>query len=183
VAKRELLTVSLTRSAERVAMGEQPTRGADAFLGDAAAAGREPGQDPPMIIVTNASDQVASLLGLFPGALVVGRQLIRSAGRTRHNMIIFWFPFDVADGSPLMRPESIEEGSLAWLEKRYGKLDHAPATIWPRMPTADEAAVLAIPPNVPVAEVWRTSLMQGGLPVVTSMGLYPGDRAVLRIEI
>jgi len=183
VAKRELLTVSLTRDAERVAMGEQPTRGADAFLGDAARAGREPGQDPPMVIVGNATDQVASLLGLHPGGLVVARQLVRSAGGTRHNMITFWFPFDIADGTPLMHPDSIEEGSLAWLEKRYGKLDHCPATIWTRPPTPAEAEILAIPSNVHVLEVWRTTVMQGGLPVVTSMGVYPGDRAVLRIEI
>jgi len=183
VAKRELLTVSLTRSAELVTLGESPTRGADAFLGEAARAGREPGQEIMPIIVANASDQVASLLGLTSLALVVGRQLVRSAGGTRHNMITFWFPFDVADGTPLLRPDSIEEGSMTWLETRYGKLDHCPATIGTRPPAPAEAEILAIPPNVHVLEVWRTTVMQGGLPVVTSVGVYPGDRAVLRIEV
>lgn len=183
VAKRELLTVSLTRSAERVALGEQPTRGADAFLGDAAAAGREPRQEPPIVVIGNATDQVASLLGLRPGGLVVARQLVRSAGQSRHNMITFWFPFDVADGTPLMDPASIEEGSLAWLEAKYGKLGHCPATIWPRMPSPAEADILAIPRNVPVAEVWRTTVRRNSLPVVTSMSVWPGDRAVLRIDL
>jgi len=184
VAKRELLTVSLTRAAERVHGREEATKGADAFLGEAERAGREPGQEILPLMVANASDQVASLLGLHPLALVVGRQLIRSAGGTRHNMITFWFPFDVADGTPLMRPDSIEEGSLAWLERRYGTLEHCPATIWTRPPTQAEAEILAIPPNVHVLEVWRTTVsMPGRLPVVTSVSIWPGDRAVLRIEI
>jgi GntR family transcriptional regulator len=182
VAVRDRLAVSLTRDADRVAEGEQPTRGADAFLGDAATAGREPGQEI-LVIHARASAEVARHLCVGEGSPVTARQLVRSAGRTRHNKITFWFPHDVARGTPLDDPGSIEEGSLAWLEKRYGTLAHEPAEISTRMPTPEEAELLDIPQGVPVMEVWRTTVMQGGLPVVTSVSLFPGDRTVLRTEV
>jgi len=182
VVMRDRLTVSLTRDAERVAAGELPTRGADAFLGDAATAGREPGQEIT-VLHARASARVARLLGMGEGAPVTARQIIRSAGGSPHNMITWWFPHDVAKGTPMDEPDSIKEGSLTWLEKRYGPLTHCPAEVLTRMPTPEEAAALEIPQGVPLAEVIRVTLMQGGLPVVASVSLWPGDRALLRIEI
>ena len=182
VARRERITVSLTRDAEQVGDGESPTRGADAFLGGAAAAGREPEQEI-MVIIAQAPPDVARRLGLPAGAPVIARQLVRSAGGSRHNMITFWFSDEVARGTPLAEPGSIEEGSLTWLEKHYGALTQAPATIGTRMPEPAEADVLGILTGVPVMVVWRTTLMRGGLPVVTSMSLWPGDRTILRLDL
>jgi len=180
VARRELIPVSLTRAAERVSEGESPTRGADSWLGDMAAAGREPSQEIVVIIATAGSD-VARHLMLTEGVPVIARQLVREAGGARHNMITFWFPGDVAHGTVLADPGSIKEGSLAWLEQKFGPLIHT-IELTTRQPTADEAKVLSIPAGVPVLVVWRTSTMQGGLPVVASMAIYPGDRALLRLD-
>jgi len=182
VVLREPLLVSLTRAAESLSPGESPTRGADAFLAEARAAGREPEQEI-LVIIAQASPEVAGRLMLPAGSPVIARQNVRSAGGTRHNMVTYWFPDDIARGTPLAEPGSIKEGSLAWLEAKFGTLAHRPVEISTRMPTPEEATVLGIPQGVPVAVVSRTTTMQGGLPVVTSVSLWPGDRAVLRIEI
>ena len=181
VARRELFTVSLTRAAERVGAGESPTRGADAWLGDMRAAGREPSQDILVIMALAGADAARHLM-LPEGVPVVARQLVREAGGTRHNMITFWFPQDIAHGTVLAEPGSIEEGSLAWLEQKFGPLSHT-IELTTRQPTADEAKVLSIPAGVPVMVVWRTSAMQGGLPVVAAMAIYPGDRSLLRLDL
>jgi hypothetical protein len=107
------------------------------------------------------------------------RHLLRSAGGSPHNLITFWFPRAVAEGTPLAAPASITEGSLAWLEKTHGPLEHE-AELWPRMPTGEEARVLAITAG-PVQIVWRRSRHRhSAAPVVASMAVYPADRTRLR---
>lgn len=180
VATRERLDVSLTREPgrEHQESGESPTRLADAFLGAAAEAGLAPEVKPPRLEFSEAPGDVAARLGLEPGSLVWSRELVREAGGAKHNKIKFWFPEDVANGTPLARPGSIGEGSLAWLEKEHGKLRDDPLEITARMPSEDEVALLSLPPGQPVIEVWRTS-RAAGKAVVTSYAIYPANRTRL----
>jgi GntR family transcriptional regulator len=182
VARHHRLVVHITRTEDRLHPGESPTAGADSWVADMLAAGQEPAQRIE-VITTGAGDDAAGRLGVPPGTTVTSRRLIREAGGEPHNMITFWFPREVADGTPLAEPAGITEGSLAWLEKTYGPLSHE--VEWTsRMPDLDEVIALDITaPGVPVTALWRRSLTSSGQPVVTSLAIYPGDRTILRLSL
>jgi GntR family transcriptional regulator len=180
VIKHERVTVHVTRTLDRTSPGELPTAGADSWLADIERAGEVP--NLKLDVRTDmAEGEVATRLGLLPGQLVTVRHNIRLAGGQPHNWVTFWFPAAVASGTRLAEPGSITEGSLAWLERNYGPLDHEVEVI-ARMPSSDERRELRIN-NGPVMEVWRTSWATAARAVVTSRALYPADRVTLRMEL
>lgn len=181
VARNDPVTVHVSRSADLTHPGESPTQGADAWVKDMQDAGREPTQQIGVGTQVAGTD-VAQRLGIIVGEIVTYRRLVREAGGEPHNLITFWFPQDVADGTLLARPASITEGSVAWLEKMYGLLDHELESVTARMPGPDEAELLRIPPGVPVLVVWRIS-KSPSRPLVTSMAVYPADRTKLRLML
>jgi GntR family transcriptional regulator len=181
VAHRELLTVNIARDADHTdrETGEQPAHGgADAFLADARAAGREPAHKL-RVIIDRAGHDLAQLLEVDEDSAVVGRHQVRGWGDTIHNEVTYWYPAGVAHGTPLASPASIIEGALAWLEANRGELRHE-VEITSREPGEDEARRLVIGSG-PVLVVWRTSRDQNGIPVVVSMAVYPADRTRLRL--
>jgi GntR family transcriptional regulator len=180
VSRHHRLVVHITRTEDRTHPGESPTAGADSWVMDMTAAGREPAQQIE-VITTEAGGETAHRLGIPAGATVISRRLVREAGGEPHNMITFWFPREIADGTTLAEPASITEGSLAWLEKRYGPLSHE-VEVTARMPTPGETALLAIGPGVPVLAVWRRSL-SGLAGVVASLAVYPADRTTLLLSL
>jgi GntR family transcriptional regulator len=176
VARYEPLVVHVTRAADRLWAGEEATMGADSWLADAHAAGRKPSQLVDVGITIPGLD-VVRRLELATGMTVITRRNTRLAGEQPHNVITFWFPADIADGTLLTEPGSIAEGSVAWLEKTYGKLTHE-IRLGGRMPDPAETELLHILPGVPVLIVWRTSRCQDRV-LVTSMATYPADRTEL----
>lgn len=177
VAKRELRPVHLSRSPGRTHPGEAPTPGADAWMADQLAAGREPEQHITVVNET-ASAEVAARLALDPGDRVVSRRIIRYAAGKPDSLITFWFTDAVARGTILAGQESITEGSIAWLERNKGPIEHLPWEMTPRPPAPHEAEALRIPPGVAVAEVWRAARNPDGM-VMASWAIYAGDRAKL----
>lgn len=180
-ARRELLTVHITRTADRVSPGESPTLGADSWLGDMQAAGRETAHQLD-VIIARADHDLAQRLEVSEDSAVVARRQLRLAGKRPHNEITYWYPAGVAHGTPLASPASIIEGALAWLEANRGTMAHE-VEITARMPGEDERDRLDIPAGVPVAVVWRTSRSTGGYPLVTSMAVYPADRTRLALVL
>ena len=181
VAHPELLTVHIARTADLTSPGESPTLGADAWLADMRAAGRVPEHDLE-VIARQADHELARRLEVGEDSAVVARRQLRYAGDRPHNEITYWYPAGVAHGTPLASPASMIEGALAWLEANYGTLAHE-VEITARMPGEDETARLQIPGGVPVAVVWRTSRNLAGLPLVTSMAVYPADRTRLALVL
>lgn len=178
VAHHDRVTVTITRSGTGWA-GESPTAGADSWAKAIEAAGREPSQRID-VLTRKAEGKVAERLWTPPSdpeRLVIERRLVRYADGEPHNMITFWFPYDLAEGTPLARPESVAEGTIAWLENQW-PLTHWPPEITTRMPAPDEAEILRIPPGQPVLDVWRTSWADGRS-VAASRGIYPGDRTMI----
>lgn len=179
VASRELLVVHLSRAPGLTHPGESPTMGADAWMADMLAAGREPEQHP-VVVSETASAVVAARLGLEPGDRVVSRRLVRYAGGQPHNLITFWFTDAIARGTILARQASITEGSVAWLERNRGPVEHDPWELVSRPPGPCEISELRIPPaGVAVAEVSRTARNPAGT-VMFSVAVYRGDRTRLR---
>jgi GntR family transcriptional regulator len=180
VTKHEREIVHVTRTLDRTSPGELPTAGADSWLADMERAGKVPTVAPVVVVNEIADDEVATRLGLQPGAQVVARRNTRLAGGQPHNWVTFWFPVGVARDTPLAEPGNITEGSLAWLERNRGELVHE-VEVLARLYTDEERDKLRIN-NAPVMEVWRTS-WDAARAVVTSRALYPADRVILRLEL
>jgi GntR family transcriptional regulator len=179
VTRHERAIVHVTRTLDRTSPGELPTAGADSWLADMATAGKIPTLSL-RVSAELAEGQVAARLGLLPGQLVTARHNVRLAGGQPHNSVTFWFPAAVASGTRLAEPGSIKEGSLAWLERNYGTLEHEVEVI-ARMPTPWEQNLLRFSTG-PLLEVWRTS-RDAARAVVTSQALYPAGRVILRLEL
>jgi GntR family transcriptional regulator len=180
VAQYRPVIVHVARTQDRTWAGESPTAGADSWVADMRAAGLEPSQ---IITVerTVASTLVAPWLGVGVGSPLIARRLVRLADRKTHNLIAFWFPEPIAQGTVLSDPASIIEGSVAWLESRQGPMQHE-LEVSARMPTPEEATQLRIPQGIPVLIVWRTATPPDYQPVMASMAVYPADRVRLRWE-
>ena len=123
VAGHERRAVHLSRAPGLTHPGESPTLGADAWVADMLAAGREPEQHITVVHET-ASAEVAARLGLEVGDRVVSRRLERYADGKPDSLITFWFTDAVARGTILAGQESITEGSVAWLERNRGPVVH-----------------------------------------------------------
>jgi GntR family transcriptional regulator len=180
VTRHQPRVVHIARTDDLTWAEELPTLGADAWVGDVQRAGHSPVQKIRVGPVVPSED-VIRRLRLPVGITVTERRLLRQAGSEPDNLITFWFPRDLADGTLLAEPDSIKEGSVAWLEKTYGKLQHG-ISVAARMPGPHEKFQLQIPPGWPVLVVWRVSRTEKR-PVVTSMAVYPADRAVLVLDL
>ena len=129
------------------------------------------------MVTRTATPEVARWLEIPEGAIVTVRELERFADGRLSNLISFAFPLSVTKGTPLELPPSIEEGSVAWLEDKWGQLSQRVETS-ARPPTATEASQLSITGGWPLLVVWRTS-RTARRPVMTSWARYPADRTVL----
>jgi GntR family transcriptional regulator len=176
VAVRQPLTVHLSRSEDLTWPGESATAGADAWVGDAQRAGH--GISQPIEVVTQVAGQPAARwLEVGENDIVISRRLTRYTDSQPHNMITFWFPLDIAQGTLLAAPGSIREGSVAWLEKTHGPLAHT-AVIGARMPAPDEMIALQIRRGEPLITVWRAARSHDR-PVMCSLTVFPADRTEL----
>jgi GntR family transcriptional regulator len=179
VSSSQRLTVNLSRPEDLTWAGESPTMGADSWVGDAQRAGYE--IDQPVVVVTQvAGPDAAGWLGIDASDIVTSRRLVRYTGSQPHNWITFWFPLDIAQGTLLAGPDTIKEGSVAWLEKTRGPLAHT-AVIGARMPEPDEKMGLKIDKGVPLITAWRAA-RDRDRPVVCSLAVYPADRTLLKIN-
>ena len=179
VASHRPVTVHLSRSEDRTWAGESPARGADSWAADILAAGYEPTQEI-RVLTRTATPDVAQRLEIPEGAVITVRELVRFADGKPNNLISFAFPLSVAQGTPLELPPSIEGGSVAWLEDKWGQLSQRDE-LGARPPDEAEATLLGITGGWPLLVVWRTGRTPRR-PVMTSWARYPADRTVLVIE-
>jgi GntR family transcriptional regulator len=180
VAQYQRLVIHVTRTSDRLDVGESPTLGADSWLWDARAAGYVADQRVAMT-TTSAAGEVARWLEVPVGAIVINRRNIRLVGDSPHNVINYWFPPEIAEGTPLAEKANITEGSLAWLDREHGPLTHR-VRMRSRMPSPEEAGLLRILAGVPVFEVWRTSRNSHRI-LVVSRAIYPADRTELELAL
>lgn len=178
VASHRPVTVHLSRSGDRTWAGESPARGADSWAADILAAGYEPTQEI-RVLTRTATPDIAQRLEIPEGAIITVRELVRFADGKPNNLISFAFPLSVAKGTPLELPPSIEGGSVAWLEDKWGQLSQR-AELRARPPDETEATLLGITGGWPLLVVWRTSRTPRR-PVMTSWARYPADRTELLI--
>jgi GntR family transcriptional regulator len=170
--------VHVTRTADRLMPGEEPTAGADSWAWDMAQAGDD-GEVSPEVSITVAGEDVGRRLGISPASRVVLRRNTRTLAGRPHSLVWYWFPADLAERSPLARPAAFPQGSLAYCEARWGPLRHR-ARITARPPAPSEGLAAT---GWPVIDVWRCSRAPSGRVVVVSRAVYPADRTVLELDL
>ena len=68
-----------------------------------------------------------------------------------------YIPADLAEGTPITDPNPGPGGIYARLEEQGHTLERFTEEVAARMPTPEEARVLALPPGVPVFRLVRTA--------------------------
>lgn len=124
------------------------------------------------------SDEIADLLGLEVDepAVCRSRNSLDGKGRTVQ-ITASYIPKSIADGTELALPAKVV-GATPTALKRLGFPPRTPALEWVdvRMPTADEARVLQMPPGVPVFRILRLTKTDGGVPIEVLEMILPGHK-------
>lgn len=167
-----------SESGERVT--ERRARGVDAWIADASDQDRKAGQIIS-VALDEASPEVAGRLEIPEGELVVVRHRLRTIDGHPHNLNDTYYPRDIAEGTPIMHPADVTQGTIA-LMRDLGYIQvQFRDDLETRMPSPEEAERLQIPPGVPVLVQYRTGYTTGR-PVKVTITLWPGDRTLLRYD-
>lgn len=160
---------------------QRQVTGVDAWVADVKEARREPSQSIVVNIV-NASDAIARHLDVPPGESVVVRRRVRMVDGDPHNLADTYYPMDIADGTPIMKPNDVTQGIIALMrEMGHVQVRYVDELTW-RMPTPDESRQLDIPVGVPVMVQSRTGYTEER-PVKVTVTTWPGDRARMVYEL
>jgi GntR family transcriptional regulator len=142
---------------------------------------RKASLSPLQVEIQEASDDVASGLGIAKGAEVISRHERCSIDGTPWSMQTSYYPMDFADrGAERLRSaRNIDEGTIRYLAdtlhiRQVGYRDW----ITVRAPNATEAEFFKLPPDgrVPIYEIFRTAFDGNGQPMRLTITVYPADR-------
>lgn len=132
-----------------------------------------------------ASADVTALLGVDAGEPVVrrGRMMLDDEGQIVE-ITASYFPKSIADGTPLATGSKLG-GATPTALKRLGYPPRSPAREWvdARMPTAEEARILRMPPGAPVFRMLRLTKTDGGKPVEVLEMILPGHLYRLEYDL
>lgn len=168
------------RSESERRVAERRASGMDAWVADAADQGLKAGQDIAVAIV-EAPPAVASRLELPEQELVIVRRRLRTINDLPHNLNDTYYPRDIAEGTPIMDPADVVQGTIALMrDLGYVQIRYRD-DLETRMPDPVEAGRLNIPPGVPVLVQYRTGYT-AERPVKLTVTVWPGDRTSLIYE-
>jgi GntR family transcriptional regulator len=127
--------------------------------------------------VSTPSPRVAALLGRADnGEVLARRRLIRQDGEPSE-IVTWWIPAPLADGTDLANPNPLHGGVRAHLARRKGiRIDHVIEQVTARHPTSREAKLLSVGKTAPVLAVYVTARQASGEPVLVLEIVMPGDR-------
>lgn len=180
VRKSKPITFQAMHSESERRIEERRAMGCDAWVADAADEGRTAGQ-AISVAMDEADSEIASRLGVPDGELVVVRRRLRTIDGAPHNLNDTYYLREVAEGTPIMHPADVPQGTTALLRDLGYPLVKVRDTLETRMPTPDEAEQLLIPPGVPVLVQHRTGYTAERAIKVT-VTVWPGDRTSLEYE-
>lgn len=133
--------------------------------------------------VLPATAEIAAHLKVQEGEPVAVRRRVMYADDQPLQLGDSYYPLDIVQGSKIMNPADIVEGTDQVLED----LGHIPSRYedeitW-RMPSVDESTKLHLGPAIPVARLLRTTFDQSDRPIEVYWVILPGDRHVLFYEV
>ncbi len=143
--------------------------------------GNAPRQDISVSIV-EPPPHVRERLGLPADGLAVARKRVRFIDNRPYALADSYFPQELVSGTPLMEPRDVSApggilASIGLIQNKY--VDE----ISVRMPTRQEAEVLALPAATPIAEHTRTGYDADGRPLRCMVTILPGDRHKILYEV
>lgn len=122
-----------------------------------------------------ATHRIASALDIPQGDAVYERSRITTGADGPIIVSSAYVPVDIAVGTPLTQREPLPGGVLEHLGKGR-QVDYVTTRISSRMPTEDEAKLLAVGPDVPLLCVLVTGYATGGAALVAVDEMLPADR-------
>jgi GntR family transcriptional regulator len=175
------LTFYASRSESTARVNERCVRGVDAWVADSADQGRRPGQ-LISVAMDEAAPDIASRLEVADGELVVVRRRLRTIDDAPHNLNDTYYPRDIAEGTPIMHPADVVQGTIALMRDLGYVQVRFRDDLETRMPSPEEAERLQIPPGVPVLVQYRTGYTAERA-VKLTVTVWPGDRTSLVYEV
>lgn len=157
--------------------------GKAAFLAEAEQIDATPMVDMITVRTEQPSVEIAERLGVPHDARVVVRSRRYSFDGTPVEAAVSYIPVDLAEGTPITKPNPGPGGIYARLEEQGHSLERFAEEVSARMPTPDEAKHLSLPPGVPVFRLVRTAYDVNGRPVEVCDTLMSGDAYMLAYEL
>jgi DNA-binding GntR family transcriptional regulator len=124
--------------------------------------------------------RIAALLNVADGEQVLRRSRLARWDHEAAEIVTWWIPAHLAEGTDLDQQEPLRGGVRAHLAHRTGRrIDHVVERVSARHPDAKEAKLLGIAKTAPVLAVSVTAREASGIPVVVLDIAMPGDRQEL----
>ena len=151
------------------------------YLSEVSKQNRKPTFSPVQVEIQEASDDMATTLGITKGAEVISRHERRFIDGTPWSMQTSYYPMEFADrgAERLRRARDIKEGTVEYLAdtlhiRQVGYSDR----ITVRAPNPTEADFFKLPSDgrVPMYEITRTAYDGNGQPMRVTVTVYPADR-------
>ncbi|AXG78123.1 GntR family transcriptional regulator [Streptomyces paludis] len=161
----------------------QPPGGPDAWAAESAARGRRGAQRIVGAGEVAASDEVAELLGVAPGAFVVVRRRVMYLDDEPCELTDTYYPAAIARGTRLAGTARIPGGAVTLLAELGHVGVRVREDITARLPTPEEREALQTAPDEPVLRLTRTTLDGEDHPIQADTMTMPAHRQRLRYEI
>jgi GntR family transcriptional regulator len=120
--------------------------------------------------------RIAAMLG-WPEdrELVCRRRLVRQDGEASE-VVTWWFPPELAEGTGLAGSDALRGGIRAYLARRKGvRVDHVVEQVTARHPSAQEVKLLGITKAAPVLALYVVARDASGSPLFALDVAMPGD--------
>ncbi|HYZ52211.1 MAG TPA: GntR family transcriptional regulator [Streptosporangiaceae bacterium] len=154
-----------------------------AFSVEAAQVGATPQVDMLTVTEGTAPAEIADRLRLAEDAPVVVRSRRYLLDGKPVETAVSYIPADLAKGTPITDPNPGPGGIYARLEEQGHTLERFTEDITARMPTPEEARLLALPPGVPVFRLVRTAYAVDGRAVEVCDTVMAADAYLLSYEL
>jgi GntR family transcriptional regulator len=157
--------------------------GKAAFLTEAEQVGSAPTVDRIEVCEATPPPDIAERLKLGEGTETVVRSRRYLLDGRPMETAISYIPADLAKGTPIEYPNPGPGGIYARLEEQGHVLERFNEEVAARMPTAEEASALSLPPGVPVIHLVRTAYDTNGRAVEVCDTVMAADAYVLSYEL
>jgi len=130
-----------------------------------------------------AEEDIAYLLGIEPGSIVVVRRRVMSLDDEPVQLADSYYPLDLVQGTAIAEPRKLPGGTVAALEGLGLKLGDFEEHVSARAATPEERKTLRLADGVPVLVLMRTTHTTDGRPVEVSRAVLAADRHQLSYRL
>src|SRR5712691_544775 len=129
------------------------------------------------VATTAPPPRIAGLLGApAQDKVLCRRRLVRQDGEASE-LVTWWVPLSLAEGTDLASPAPLPGGVRAHLARRKDvRIDHVLEQVVARHPTASEARLLGVTRTAPMLALYVTARAASGQPLLVLEIAMPGDR-------